>query len=126
MQVFACLQVARLPEALPRSPAGRRPVPSFYGVTPLPANHSLYSSTLSQLSMLSASQGQDAQGTAQMQVEPSICLGSACILHNMLGGVRRNPAGSQVPVKCAGCPAEMRPCAANACLRVGSAICMCC
>lgn len=50
-------QVARLPEALPQGAAGPRPQPSFYGLSQLPVRHSMYSSTLSQLSMLGASYG---------------------------------------------------------------------
>ena len=50
-------QVARLPEALPPGAAGPRPQPSFCGLSQLPVRHSMYSSTLSQLSMLGASCG---------------------------------------------------------------------
>ena len=79
--------MARLPEALPLGAAGPRPQPSFYGLSQLPVRHSMYSSTLSQLSMLGASCGaldpggmHHHQTSGQIQVNLFICL-----CHNSTG-----------------------------------------
>ena len=67
------LQVARLPEALPPGAAGPRPQPTFYGLSQLPVRHSMYSSTLSQLSMLGASYGPlDPGGMHRLQTSGQI------------------------------------------------------
>lgn len=60
-----------MPEVLPAAVGGARPVPSFAGVSVLPLKRSLYSSTLSQLSALSASFGAVTAAQPQVQVPPS-------------------------------------------------------
>ena len=63
----ACLQMCRVPEVLPPTPGGARPAPSFAGVAVLPLRRSLYASTLSQLSALSASFGPVTPQQPQVQ-----------------------------------------------------------
>lgn len=61
-------QVVRVPEVLPPAAGGARPVPSFAGVSVLPLKRSLYSTTLSQLSAMSASFGPITAAQPQVQV----------------------------------------------------------
>ena len=61
-------QLIRVPEVLPPAAGGARPVPSFAGVAMLPLKRSLYASTLSQLSALSASFGPVSLQQPQVQV----------------------------------------------------------
>lgn len=61
------MQVTKVPEVLPATRAGRRPVPTFAGVSIVPLRRSLYSSTLSQLA-LSASFAAPADLGPQVQV----------------------------------------------------------
>ncbi|KAK9805512.1 hypothetical protein WJX72_002557 [[Myrmecia] bisecta] len=69
----ALAELTRLPEVLPMSAYGPRPVPSFTGVSILPLRRSLYSSTLSQLSCMSASAGPVSPSSPQVQVWPVLC-----------------------------------------------------
>ncbi len=57
-----------MPEVLPPAAGGARPVPSFAGVSVLPLKRSLYSTTLSQLSAMSASFGPITAAQPQVQV----------------------------------------------------------
>ena len=68
-----CLvQAIKVPDVLPAAPEGPRPVPSFAGVSVLPVKRSLYCSTMSQMSALSASCGPVSAGHPQVQVSCAI------------------------------------------------------
>ena len=64
----ATVQAIKVPDVLPAAPEGPRPVPSFAGVSILPVRRSLYCSTMSQLSALSASCGPVSAGHQHIQV----------------------------------------------------------
>ncbi len=66
-KMHARAQLLRVPEVLPPAAGGARPVPSFAGVAVLPLKRSLYASTLSQLSALSASFGPASLAQPQVQ-----------------------------------------------------------
>lgn len=68
-----CAQLLRVPEVLPPAAGGARPVPSFAGVAVLPLKRSLYASTLSQLSALSASFGPASLAQPQVQARARNC-----------------------------------------------------
>ncbi|BDA50280.1 probable autophagy-related protein 2 at C-terminar half [Coccomyxa sp. Obi] len=72
--VSALEEVIRVPEVLPPAAGGARPVPSFAGVSVLPLKRSLYSSTLSQLSALSASFGPISAAQPQVQIWPVVAV----------------------------------------------------
>ena len=61
-------QAIRVPDVMPAAPEGPRPVPSFAGVSVLPVKRSLYCSTMSQMSALSASCGPLSSGHPHVQV----------------------------------------------------------
>ena len=65
------MQAIQVPDVLPAAPEGPRPVPSFAGVPILPIRRSLYCSTMSQLSALSASCGPVSAGHPHIQVSCS-------------------------------------------------------
>ena len=66
--VDVSVQAIKIPDVLPAAPEGPRPVPSFAGVSVLPVRRSLYCSTMSQLSALSASCGPVSAGHPHIQV----------------------------------------------------------
>jgi hypothetical protein len=76
-----------VPEVLPPAAGGVRPVPSFAGVAVLPLKRSLYASTLSQLSALSASFGPASLAQPQVQAcrphLPASRTAHACMLEMM-------------------------------------------
>ena len=68
------VQAIRVPDVMPVAPEGPRPVPSFAGVSVLPAKPSLYCSTMSQMSALSASCRPQSAGHPQVRVHPASSL----------------------------------------------------
>ncbi|KAK9835694.1 hypothetical protein WJX74_005996 [Apatococcus lobatus] len=112
----ALTEVKELPRHLPTVRFGERPVPSFCGISLAPLRQTLYRSTLSQLSSLSASYAPHGSSCHELAIWPVLCAGSAydpdCNTHSLRMAVNSRPieANTQHP----GAQAPGHTCSAGA------------